>query len=117
MNKVQTYLYNKKLKELNLPPIWIVKADRNGVYTPMRFEISDIPVVNANSITYKFISALDFSYPFEIEIPKGKTNARKDGHGTGFDTWSWSYYFTFSKDDAWYFHTCMENEYQQSKIK
>ena len=40
-------------------------------------------------------------YPGEVDIKTGETSMIEHGYGSGFgDLWSWSYFFTLSKDEA-----------------
>ena len=41
MSKVQEYLRNKRIKEMGLPSMFLVKSDRSGVSKPIKLQVVD----------------------------------------------------------------------------
>lgn len=101
MSKVQEYLDNKRIKELNLPKIWVVKSDRNGVNNPIEYQVNRI-VETVGKRNEKTINRYIISEsPYEIDIIVGESETIDSGFGTGCgDLWAWSYYSSFSKADC-----------------
>jgi hypothetical protein len=107
MSKLQEYKDNKRMKELGLPKIYVIKSSRTGVESPKERQICEIQD-NYGTRTYmdgsknlnKYITKDDF--PYEMIIEEGEISGIEAGYGTGMgDLWAWSYYYTFSKDDAY----------------
>ena len=105
MSKVQEYLRNKRIKELGYPKMYTVESSREGVKSPIErqvIEISDGEFIISSegkipSKRYKF----EDSFPLSVDIQEGKNSSKEEGYGSGFgDLWGWTYYSTFSKEDA-----------------
>ena len=103
MTKVQEYLKKKKIQELGLPKLYVVKSSPNGVEKPVERPVVEI----IENIAFRGKERLPIDryklegcYPYEVDILRGEISSKDDGYGTGFgDLWSWSYFSSFSKDD------------------
>jgi hypothetical protein len=107
MTKLEEYFKNKRIKELGLPKIYIVKSDREGVYEPIENQVVDIKngVSIDCSTKLKKNRYLIENKPYEIDIEENKNSCLIEGYGTGFcDLLEWSYYCSFSKDDAYNYY-------------
>jgi len=105
MSKVQEYLRNKRIKELGYPKMYTVKSTRRGVDPPEERQVIEISddgfiISSEGKIPFKRYKFED-SFPFSVVIQEGKNSSKEEGYGSGFgDLWEWSYYSTFSKEDA-----------------
>jgi len=114
MSKVQEYLKRKKIKELNLPKLYIVKSTPSGIEKPIGRQVIEIIenvafLIEGNSRfpidRYKIEED-----PYEVDIMRGEKSKKSDGYGTGIgDNWCWTYFSFFSKEDA--------EKYYQQEIK
>ena len=103
MSKVQEYLKKKKIQELGLPKLYVVKSSPNGVEKPVERQVVEI----IENVAFRGKERLPIDrykleggYPYEVDILRGETSSKDDGYGTGFgDLWAWSYFSSFSKDD------------------
>lgn len=103
-SRVQEYLRKKKIKDLALPKLYIVKSTPEGVDQPVERQVVEIVegigldcIKNLPIDRYK----LEGEYPYEVDIVRGETSDIDSGYGTGFgDLWGWSYFSSLSKDDA-----------------
>ncbi len=121
MSKVQEYLRKKKIKELGLPMMYVVKSTPDGVGKPVERQVVEIKP-NYNFVTYsdgkmvllsKYVMEDDF--PYEIDIEENNISASNSGYGSGFgDLWGWTYYCTLSKEDAEQYYI---NEWERVKDK
>lgn len=109
MNKLQEYLKRKEILAKGYPKIYIVESSPKGV-VPITREVVDI-VENVgirqqngvkSSINRYVLDDKDYPfYPFHVDFVEGENTSIESGNGSGFgDLWCWSYYSTFSKDDA-----------------
>jgi DNA-directed RNA polymerase subunit H (RpoH/RPB5) len=108
MGKVQDYLKQKKIQELGLPKMYIVKSDRTGIDSPIEVQVNDI---KENLIQKRYFDNkweeipykkyIFDQYPYEIDIELDKISNVETGYSTGFgDLWEWSYFCTLSKEEA-----------------
>lgn len=103
MSKVQEYLRLKKIKELGLPKLYVVKSTREGVKNPVEHQVVEIKkgvAFQGNERLpidrYKIEDA-----PYEVDILRGETSVREYGYASGFgDLWYWTNFCSFSKEDA-----------------
>lgn len=115
MGIVQEYLKKKKIKELGLPKMYIVKSTPKGVSDIKESQVINI-VEGKNKkiysdiypegkvIPYK-IYYMEDGFPYEIDMDEDSISDSVEGHGTGFgDLWGWTYYCTLSEDDAKEYH-------------
>jgi hypothetical protein len=115
MSKVQEYLKRKKIEELGLPKLYIVKSSRDGVDKPVERQVVDIVETVGHRINDKGRTSIDRyklenEYPYEVDIVKGETSNLDEGYGSGFgDLWGWSYFCSINKDEA--------NQYYQKEYK
>lgn len=105
MSRVQEYLKRRKIEELGLPKIWVVKSERTGVSTPCELQVVEIVEGVAWRIDREERIRTDRykveHSPYEIDIEYSKKSTSIHGYGTGLgDLWGWTYYCTFSKEDA-----------------
>jgi hypothetical protein len=107
MTKVQEYLHNKKIKELGLPKVWVVKSTPEGVELPIERQVVEIKLnistrhYNSKEIQLNRYVLDKVSYPFEVDIENDSLSSSDYGYGSGFgDLWAWTYYTTLSKEDA-----------------
>jgi hypothetical protein len=106
MPKVQEYLKQKKIQKLGLPKLYVIKSSPEGVENPIERQVIEIiegvgfRIQDKEKLPidrYK----LDGSYPYEVDIVRGETSTQDSGYGSGFgDLWGWTYYSSFSKEDA-----------------
>lgn len=103
MTKVQEYLKKKKIQELGLPKLYVVKSSPEGVEKPVERQVVEI----IENVAFRGTERLPIdryklegSYPYEVDILRGETSSKDDGYGTGVgDLWCWSYFSSFSKGD------------------
>jgi hypothetical protein len=103
MSKVQEYLKKKKIQDLGLPKLYVVKSSPEGVEKPVEKQVVEI----IENVAFRGKERLPIhryklegGYPYEVDILIGETSNKDDGYGTGFgDLWTWSYFSSFSKDD------------------
>lgn len=124
MSKVQEYLKNKKIQELGLPKLYIVKSSREGVEQPVERQV--VEIVESVALRgeeklpidrYK----LEGSYPYEVDILRGDISTNERGSGSGFgDLWQWTYFSSFSKEESDKYYqeelTRVENKYLKTKV-
>lgn len=105
MSKVQEYLKKKRMQELGLPKIYVVKSSREGVKKPVERQVEQI----IENIGWKGKERVPINRyklegdngPYEVDIPIGEDSNKEDGYGSGFgDLWGWTYFSSFSKTDA-----------------
>jgi len=124
MTKTQQYLRDKKIREQDLPKIYVVKSTRDGVEEPVERQIVEIIENYSHRITKDKDIPIDKyildkkTYPYEVQILKDESSTIDKGFFTGFgDTWSWSYFSTLSLEEAnSYFNeekTRIENKYKK----
>jgi len=95
MSKVQEYLKRKKIEQLGLPKLYIVKSSPESVEIPVERQVVNI-VENVAFRRYE----LEGSYPYQVDVLRGETSSRDDGYGSGFgDLWGWTYFSSFSKEE------------------
>jgi len=97
------YLKKKKIQELGLPKLYVVKSSPDGVEKPVERQVVEI-IENVALRGEERLPIdrykLEGGYPYEVDILRGETSSKNDGYGTGFgDLWAWSYFSSFSKDD------------------
>lgn len=103
MTKLEDYFERKRVIDLALPKLYIVKSTRDGVEQPVEKQVieikkSGIRLSPTKKQIYKYIVE---GSPYEVNIVDGETSNMIEGYGTGFgDLWEWSYYSSFSKEDA-----------------
>lgn len=104
MSKVQEYLKKKKIQELGLPKLYVVKSSPDGVEKPVEKQVVEI----VENIAFRGEERLPIDryklegsyYPYEVDILRGETSSLLDGYGTGVgDLWCWSYFSSLSKDE------------------
>lgn len=85
--------------------IYVFKSTREGVEKPVERKITN--VIKGVSFRGKEKVPVDRYkldgdyYPYEVDIVRGETSTKDDGYGTGVgDLWSWSYFSSFSLDEA-----------------
>jgi len=105
MSKVQEYLRKRRISEL--PKIWIVISDRNGVEKPVEYQVTEI--IEGVSIQLPIGSRVDRykldSSPFNVDILDGETSGKDEGYGSGIgDLWGWTNYGTLSKEEAYNYY-------------
>lgn len=118
MGKVQEYLREKKIIELGLPKLYIVKSTKNGVENIIEHQVVEI-IENVsylgNERTPSDRYKLEDSFPYEVDILRGETSKKCDGYGTGFgDLWEWSYFCSLSLDET---QKYLEEETERIKNK
>ena len=104
MSKVQEYLKNKKIQEIGLPKLCIVKSSPEGVKKPVERQVVEI----IENVAFRGDERLPIDrykleneYPYEVDILRGENSTKEDGYGSGIgDLWGWSYFSSFSKEDA-----------------
>jgi hypothetical protein len=104
MSKVQEYLKNKKIQEIGLPKLYIVKSSPEGVKKPVERQVVEI----IENVAFRGDERLPIDrykleneYPYEVDILRGENSTKEDGYGSGIgDLWGWSYFSSFSKEDA-----------------
>ena len=114
MGKVQEYLKNKKIQELGLPTLYVVKSSPEGVEKLVERQVVEI----VKNVAFKGELRLpvdryklEGGYPYEVDILRGETSSINEGYGTGFgDLWAWSYFYSFSKEDV-------EKYYEQELLR
>lgn len=114
MSKVQEYLKRKKIQELGLPKLYVVKSSPEGVEKPIERQVVEI----IENISFRGNERfpidrykLNDNYPYEVDILRGETSVKEDGYGTGFgDLWCWSYFCSFSKIE-------IENYYEEELLR
>ena len=104
MSKVQEYLKKKKIQELGLPKLYLVKSSPEGVEKPVERQVVEI----IENVAFRGKERLpidrykldDCGFPYEVDIIRDEISTKDDGYGSGFgDLWSWSYFSSLSKDD------------------
>ena len=104
MSKVQEYLKKKKIQELGLPKLYVVKSSPEGVEKPVERQVVEI----IENVAFRGKERLpidrykldDCGFPYEVDIIRDEISTKDDGYGSGFgDLWSWSYFSSLSKDD------------------
>lgn len=113
MSKVQEYLKKKKIQELGFPKLYVVKSSPDGVEKPVERQVVEI-IENVSFKGKERIPTdrykLEGNYPYEVDILRGQKSTKDDGYGTGYgDLWSWSYFSSFSIDEA--------EQYYQQELK
>jgi len=78
MSKVQEYLKRKKIEQLGLPKLYIVKSSPESVEIPVERQVVNI-VENVAFRRYE----LEGSYPYQVDVLRGETSSRDDGYGSG----------------------------------
>jgi hypothetical protein len=110
MSKVQEYLKNKRIQEMKLPKLYIVKSTREGVEKPIERQVVEIienVSFRGNERTPIDRYKLEGCYPDEVDILRGETSSKDDGYASGDgDLWCWCYFSSFSSEEA-------EKYYQQ----
>jgi len=118
MSKLQDYLKKKKIQNMGLPKLYVVKSSPEGVEKPVERQVVEV-IENVSfrgkerlpSDRYK----LEDIYPYEVDILRGETSNKDDGYGSGCgDLWAWSYYSSFSMKDAEKYY---EEEFMRVKTK
>ena len=103
MTRLEEYFERKRIMDLALPKLYIVKSTRCGVEQPVEKQVIEIKnggirLSPTKKQIYRYIIE---GSPYEVEIVDGETYNMNEGYGTGFgDLWEWSYYSSFSKEDA-----------------
>lgn len=103
MTKLEDYFERKRVIDLALPKLYIVKSTRCGVEQPVEKQVIEIKnggirLSPTKKQIYRYVIE---GSPYEVEIVDGETYNMNEGYGTGFgDLWEWSYYSSFSKEDA-----------------
>lgn len=121
MSKVQEYLRKKKIKELGLPIMYVVKSTPTGVDKPVEIQVVEI---KPNCVIRNYSDGnkvplnryfMENDFPYEIDIEQDSISVSESGYGSGFgDTWVWTYYCTLSKEDAEQYYI---NEWERVKDK
>lgn len=86
MSKVQEYLKKKKIQELGLPKLYVVKYSPEGVEKPVERQVVEI----IENVAFRGKERLPIDrykleggYPYEVDILRGETSSKDDGYGTG----------------------------------
>ena len=104
MTKTQEYLRIKRIRELGLPKLYVVKSSPEGVEKITERQVVDI----IENVAFRGKERLpidrykldDCGFPYEVDIIRDEISTKDDGYGSGFgDLWSWSYFSSLSKDD------------------
>lgn len=103
MSKLQEYIKMKKIQELGLPKLYIVKSSIDGVEKPIERQVLEI-IENVSFRGEERIPSdryrIDYA-PYTIDILRGETSNKNDSYGTGVgDLWSLSYFSSLSLDEA-----------------
>jgi len=115
MGIVEEYLKNKKIKEMELPKLFIVKSTRLGVDKPIERQVESVREGVSYRIDGKERTRIDryglgSQYPYEVDMLLGETSTNDCGYGTGTgDLWQWGYFSSFSEDEA--------NGYYEAELK
>lgn len=110
MSKVQEYLKRKKIQELGLPKLYIVKSTPKGVEKSIECQVVEILELNGVN-RYK----IEDSFPYEVDILRGETSNIQHGYGSGFgDLWGWTYFSSLSLTEAEVYYL---NELERVKEK
>lgn len=106
MSKVQEYLRKKKIQEMELPKMYFVKSNREGVDKPVELQVSEI-IKNSSFRIIGFGDKIPYTKykfdesPYEIEILSGETSAIDKGLCCGIgDSWVWNHFCSLSKNEA-----------------
>jgi len=104
MTKTQEYLRIKRIRELGLPKLYVVKSSPEGVEKITERQVVEI----IENVAFRGKERLpidrykldDCGFPYEVDIIRDEISTKDDGYGSGFgDLWSWSYFSSLSKDD------------------
>lgn len=128
MSKVQEYLKRKEREKLNLPTMYVVRSSRKGVGKPEEKPVIEIKIDASWSFSRKKdgseekVSLTKYSmegdFPHEIFIPVGQKSSKEEGYGSGFgDLWSWTYFCTLSKDEAFEYYKEESKRVQEKYFK
>lgn len=103
--KTQEYLRKKKIKELGLPMMYIVKSTREGVELIQEAQVVEIKENSFRQISTDGVfigdSYLIETFPYEAKIRFGEKAYTHTGYGSGFgDLWQWSYFCCLDKTVA-----------------
>jgi hypothetical protein len=104
MTKTQEYLKNKKIQEMGLPKLYVVKSSPDGVEKPIERQVVEIE----ENVAFRGKERLPIDrykvengYPYEIDFLRGENTTKENGYGSGIgDLWGWSYFSTFSEEEA-----------------
>lgn len=107
MNRLQEYLKKKEILAKGYPKIYIIKSSPKGVSQPIERQVTEI-INGVGTRHTNGISSMinryvldDKEYPFHVDFVENETTSTESGYGSGFgDLWGWTYYSTFSKEDA-----------------
>lgn len=108
MSRVQEYLKIRKIQEMGLPKLYVVKSSPKGVEMPIERQVVEI-VKGVEFRGEKRLIVdrykLENEYPYEVDIVRGESSTQKDGYGSGIgDLWDWSYFSTFSKEESYKYY-------------
>lgn len=121
MTRVQDYLRNKKIQEMGLPKLYVVKSSPEGVEKPVERQVVEIK----ENIGFRGDERLPIDrykvedgYPYDVDFLRGENSSKEDGYGSGIgDLWGWSYFSTFSKEDAEIYYNLELDRVQKKYLK
>ena len=105
MSAFTDYKEAKRIKESDLPIMWVVYSDRSGVIAPKECQVKNITYGSGLNLTdNKKIDTyylVNDTFPWEINIEEGKDSGEEFGYGSGFgDLWAWTAFCSLSKEKA-----------------
>jgi len=105
MSKLKEYLEQKRIRELELPKLYVVKSTKEGVEKPMEMQVIQIKKNVGISHTQEGKVSIHRYFvnnsPFEIDILEGKTNAIDMQYGSGCgDLWGYTYFSSLLPNEA-----------------
>jgi hypothetical protein len=123
MSKVQDYFKKKKIHDMGLPKLYVVKSSPEGVEKPVERQVVQL----IENISFRGKERLPSDRykiedtPYNVDILRGETSNKDDGYGSGFgDLWAWSYYSSFSIEEAEKYYKeeliRVENKYLKAKL-
>lgn len=112
MSKLKDYLEQKRISQLGLPKIYVVKSTRDGVNQPLECQVVNVEVLSDFNIVRYHIKDC---FPYQIDIKDGELFAIEEGYGSGFgDLWAWTYFCSPSLEEA---NNFFEQETERVKEK
>lgn len=104
MTKVQEFLKKKKIHELGLPKLYVVKSSPEGVEKPVERQVVEV----IENVAFRGKEKLPIDrykleggYPYEVDVLRGETSSKEKGHGSGIgDLWCWMYFSSLSKEES-----------------
>lgn len=100
-----------------LPKLYVVKSTRDGVNPPVELQVKNIKYNAVFRITNNGQDEIPIDRyildkePFEVDIQRNYIESIEEQYATGIgDLWSYTYYSSFSKEDA-------DNFYEKESIR